>query len=331
MGARPCVYAPSVGICPPFRIGFRSFGRYLGRPTKVGPGGEQRLADTAGAGAHGAYGLQVAGLEGAEELLLRVPDTWPLLTVRWIEEGSAPTDDEGPPDESTVTFADGRAVVDHGRAGTIEIEREPAVATFRISKVRDPRALVHPYLGGAASIVGRWLGRETFHAGAFVCGSEAWAVLGARTAGKSSFLGWLHARGMPILADDIVVVAGGRAFAAPRSLDLREESAQRLALGEALGRVGARDRWRVTLEPVPLEVPLAGFVFLAWGEEVDVVPLEGHARLTRLAAELTIPDRPADPSALLELAALPALELRRPRDWDAFDAAGEALLAALGC
>jgi hypothetical protein len=289
-----------------------------------------RTADPAGAGAHGAYGLRVAGLEGAEDLLQHVPDDWPLLTVRWIEEGSAAIGEEGPPEESTVTFSDGRAVVDHGRAGTIDIERDPAVATFRIRRVRDPRALVHPYLGGAASIIGRWLGRETFHAGAFVCGSEAWAVLGARTAGKSSFLGWLHARGTPILADDIVVVAGGRAFAAPRSLDLREESARRLTLGDALGRVGARDRWRVKLEPVPLEVPLAGFVFLAWGDDVEVVPLEGRTRLTRLAAELTIPDRPADPSALLELAALPAVELRRPRDWDAFDSAGEVLLSALG-
>jgi hypothetical protein len=277
---------------------------------------------------HGAYGLRVEGLEGAEDLLLSVAEDWPLLTIRWIQEAAAGDGDDAEA-TATVSFSDGVAVARHGSSGTIEVEREPAVATFRIPRVRDPRALVHPYLGAAASIMARWLGREAFHAGAFMHAGAAWAVLGARTVGKSSLLGWLHARATRILADDVVVVDRGVAYAAPRSLDLREESAERLQLGEPLGRVGARDRWRVKLESVPSELPVAGFVFLSWSERLEVTTVLGRERLTRLATGLTIPGQPANASELIKLATLPCLELRRPRDWNALDAAGEALLAGL--
>lgn len=282
-----------------------------------------------GRAAAGAYGLRVAGLDGGEDLLLRADPGWPLLTVRWVEEAASDATIVEPR-ESTVTFCGGDfARVDHGPVGTIDVQREPAVATFRIRAARDPRALVHPYLGGAASIVSRWLGREVFHGGAFIHGGGAWVVAGDRTAGKSSLLAWLHRRGIGIAADDLVVVENGAAYAAPRSLDLRRESADALELGEPLGRVGARERWRVRLPEVPLSVPLAGFVFLQWADELEVAPVSGRARLRRLLEALTLPDLPTSPASALELAALPCLELRRRRDWRALDAAGDALLDAL--
>ena len=276
---------------------------------------------------HGAYGLRVEGLDGAEDLLLPVSPDWPLLTIRWVGEPSEPAMEETDA-EATITFGPSRAVIERGAGGRIEIEREPTVATFRIPRVRDPHALVHPYLGAAASVASFWLGREVFHGGAFLGRSGAWIVLGSRTAGKSSLLASLHARGCEILADDVVVVEHGRVFAAPRALDLRQESAEQLQLGEPLGRVGERDRWRVRLAPVPLAVPLAGVVFLRWSDGVEVVEVSGSSRLARLLEALTLPGRPADASTLLELSSLPCVELRRPRAWDALGAAGEAILAA---
>jgi hypothetical protein len=132
------------------------------------------------------------------------------------------------------------------------------------------------------------------------------------------------------VADDLLVLAQGAALAGPRTLDLRDDAAQRLGVGKPVGRVGARERWRVELGAVPWSAPLAGFVFLGWGDEVEVAGVTGRERLTRLSVQLTIPEIPADPQGLFDLAALPALELRRPRDWSRIDEAGSALLEAIG-
>lgn len=277
----------------------------------------------------GAYGFRIEGIDSADHLLVPAPPGSPTLAVRWVEDTSLPPETDDAEAESTVSFSANGAVIDVGSSGLVEIEREPAIATFRIRAASDPRGFVHPYLGWAASIVARWVGREVFHAGAFVSGSSAWAILGSRTAGKSSLLAWLHARGRAIVADDLLVVADGTAFAGPRSLDLREEAAARLGVGEPLGRISTRDRWRIDPGPVPWQVPLAGFVFLAWSDRVEIAEVTGRDRLARLTPHLTIPEVPADPPGLFELAALPALELRRPRDWSALDAAGDALLAAI--
>jgi len=278
----------------------------------------------------GAYGFVVEGLEGAESLLVPVEPGWPILAVRWVEDPDQANATSGAEAESTVRFTPEGAFIDVGSSGVVEIQRDPAVATFRLPAIPDRQALVHPYLGWAASIVARWLGREVFHAGAFVHDSKAWGVLGTRTAGKSSMLGWLHREGFPIVADDLLVLADSSALAGPRSLDLRDDAAERLGVGKPVGRVGARERWRVELAAVPWSVPVSGFVFLGWGDRVEVVGVTGRERLTRLSVQLTIPEIPADPQGLLDLAALPALELRRPRDWRRLDEAGAALLRAIG-
>jgi hypothetical protein len=279
---------------------------------------------------YGAYGLRIEGAAPARAMLQPVDAGLPLLRVRWARDPSPPPEAEHSPDGmSTAEFTRRGAVIDLGAAGAIDVRRASRTATFRMRAPRDPHALVHPYLGGAVAIVSRWLGREAIHGGAFVHGSAAWVVLGSRTAGKSSLLGWLHREGHAILADDVVVVERGCAFAAPRSLDLREDSAARLGVGESLGRVGARERWRVRLGPAPGLLPLAGFVSLAWGERVEVGRVTGAQRLEQLSAGLAMPQLPADAAAVLDLAALPALELRRPKDWGALDAAGHALLAAV--
>jgi hypothetical protein len=280
--------------------------------------------------AYGAYGMRIEGAAPARAMLQPVDADWPLLRVRWVRDQSPPPEEEPAADGlSTVVFSGRGALLDLGPSGSIQVRWRSPTVTFRMRAPRDPQALVHPYLGGAITIVARSLGREAIHGGAFVHDGAAWVLLGARTAGKSSLLGWLHREGRAVLADDVVVVEGGQAFAAPRSLDLREDTAARLGLGEELGRVGARERWRVVLGPVPSTLPLAGFVFLAWDDRVDVRRVAGRERLERLSASLTIPGLPADAATLLDLASLPTLELRRPKDWRVLDTAGHALLAAV--
>jgi hypothetical protein len=173
--------------------------------------------------------------------------------------------------------------------------------------------VVHPFLAFTAAVVARWAGRHCFHAGAIVANGAAWGVLGDQGAGKSSTLAWLHAHGWDILADDVLVIEGTRAFAGPRSLDLRADAAAALGMGENIGVLGARERWRVTTRDVAPEMPIGGFVFLEWGDEVTLETVEPQQRLGRLLAHLTIHLPPPDAVGLLDLAARPFWVLRRPR------------------
>jgi hypothetical protein len=69
-------------------------------------------------------------------------------------------------------------------------------------------------------------------------------------------------------------------------------------------------------------------MFLRWPDEVDTVAVGPRDLLGRLASSHTWRGLPADPVTLLDLAALPAWELRRPHGWSSFDRAGAALDAA---
>jgi hypothetical protein len=186
---------------------------------------------------------------------------------------------------------------------------------------------VHPYLAPAAAVIARWMGRESMHAGAFAVDGRALGVVGTREAGKSSTLAWLARDGIDVLCDDMLIVDGPRPLAGPRSIDLRRDAAERLGAGEPIGVTGARERWRLRLAPLARGATLAGWVFLAWGERVEVRQLPGPERLARLAAERGLRLPPARPDALLELTSLPAWELRRPRGWESLPAAADRLLA----
>ena len=272
-------------------------------------------------GEQGAYGFRVHGLGRAERLLSPAEPSWPSLTMR-CEPGPASAPAGG---GSTVTFTPAGAALDLGEAGTVEIVREPATAVVRGVPASDD-ALVHPYLAGAVSVLARWHDREAFHGGGVLFGSRAWGILGGQGAGKSSLLARLHADSRAVLADDVLVLdAAFDAFAGPRALDLREEASRRLGLGVALPELPHRARWRVELGAAPARAPLAGWVFLEWGERVELVPVGGAVRLQRLRAQLTTPEAPGRAAFLLELAALPVYVLRRPRSWDALAAAAAVL------
>ncbi|MEU7752722.1 hypothetical protein [Micromonospora sp. NPDC049171] len=255
----------------------------------------------------GVYGLRVHGLDEASELPPAEGAAlgWPAVRVGQL--------DTPPPPPVTLDGRRGTRILADGR--TLSVDRPRGTATFYGPPLAAD-VLAHPYLAPVATTVNRWAGRETFHSGAFVLAGRAWALLGPRTAGKSSLLAALAARGVSILTDDILVVDGGDAFAGPRCVDLR-----RPVPGVALPTrpVRAGDLLRVRLPAIAPHVPLGGWLFLRWGDEVTLTRLPGATLLARLASRRSFGQLPSDPGALLSLAALPAWELTRPRDWAALD------------
>lgn len=194
------------------------------------------------------------------------------------------------------------------------VDRVRGRAVYTTPRLPSPAALVHPFLAPVAAVMAYWHDREAFHAGAFVHGGGTWALVGDREAGKSTLLASLALEGVPVVCDDMLVIDGDVAFAGPRSIDLRAEAARRLAVGESLGEVGARERWRVRL-PLVDEAPLRGWVFLTWGDRLEWRAMRASSRIELLSAQrgLRLPAR--DPARLLDLVSLPSWELRRPRSW----------------
>jgi hypothetical protein len=258
---------------------------------------------------------------GAEALLVDAPPEWPQLELRHAVPGvEAPEQDSIGPERAELTL--------HG--GWVTIERDPARVTFRLPAAPPARDLVHPYLAPAAAVAARWAGRESFHAGAVVAGGGAWAVLGDKESGKSTTLAHLALGGHAVVSDDLLVVDGDHVLAGPRCIDLREGSAALLGAGEPLGVVGVRERWRMPLGPVPARTPLHGWVTLAWDDDVGVDALRGAERMLALLPFRSVQVEPTAPQDLVDFGALPVLRLRRPRRWDALDAARGRLLAMIG-
>jgi hypothetical protein len=182
--------------------------------------------------------------------------------------------------------------------------------------------IVQPGVAHLALAALRPLGRVALHAAAILVNGEAWAMVGTRKTGKSTLAYACHRAGSTVLTEDVLVLAGLRAFAGPRCLDLRSP-----VEGAELVRDG---RHRVTLPPAPAEAPLAGVVHLRWSDEVPPTlrALEPGERLKRLA-DISRGDAPwRGDVELLEVAALPGYELSRSQSGRVEDAAA-VLLAEL--
>jgi hypothetical protein len=271
-------------------------------------------------GEFGAYGLRLANVQRARRFLSPARASWPRLEIkRRVGETRAPHE----------WLTDSEALLKLQTGGEIQLHRGRGRATYIVPRRLRAAELVHPLLAPVAAVMAYWLGRECFHAGAFVAGGRAWAVIGARGAGKSTTIAELALQGVPIVGDDLLVVRDQTVFAGPRAVDLREDAARRLGAGESLGVVGARERWRLALPQLKPEIPLGGWVFLGWGDRVEAVPVSGSERLVRLHAGrgINLPSR--DPATLLELASLPGWELRRPKAWGSAGDALERLLDAV--
>jgi hypothetical protein len=203
------------------------------------------------------------------------------------------------------------------------------LAEVRLPTRPRPEELLHPYLGYVAAIAARWLERDCVHAGAVAIDGKAWGLVGARGHGKSSMLGWFAAEGYDVVCDDVLVVDRQGVFAGPRFVDLRPEAAKVLGAGEPIGRVGTRERWRLALGPIATRLPLGGWIFLEWSTRLEVGRAPAARRLSTLKDQLSLFTTPRDPASLLDLAALPAWELRRPQGWGSMAEAANRLLGAI--
>lgn len=250
-------------------------------------------------------------------MLVPARDSWPELAIERRTGG---------PFEGADRVSATRARLQLLNGGEIVIDWTGRRVTVTAPTSPTEEELIHPYLAPIAAVVSYWLERESFHAGAFAAGAGVWAILGERESGKSSTLAWLAQSGHSIVCDDMLILDGQASLAGPRSIDLRKEAAEALGVGEPLGVVGARERWRLAVGPVTDELPLVGFFFLAWGDRVGARLVPPSERLARLSAQRGVRLPPRDAAALLSFARLPGWEISRPRGWDSLALAGDRLL-----
>jgi hypothetical protein len=200
------------------------------------------------------------------------------------------------------------------------VQSYPSSILFDIGVEPAPDALVHPIATVPLAVLARWRGDVTLHAGAFAAGGYAWALIGRREAGKSTALGVLAQSGYPIVADDLLAVHNGVVHSGPHCVDLRPDAAERLGPTRDLGVFGPRRRFRLSSPPAPSSLPLGGFFLLDWHDAPSVavtrVALRDRVKLL-YELEYVALVGPADPRAVLDLAAMPSWRVTRPRDWDA--------------
>jgi hypothetical protein len=251
--------------------------------------------------------LQLTGVDAAASLLSPAQADWP----RYELVGRLGT----PALERHTVGAD--LAEFRSRGGVeIRIERVPGRAVFTSRPAPGPQELVHPLAAHLAAITAWWSGRECFHAGAYIAEGGVWALMGDRGSGKSSTLAVLATEGHSIVCDDMLVLDGLQPFPGPRSIDLRRETADRLGAGEPLGVVGDRERWRLMLDSIGDVPPLRGIVYLAWGEHLTVRKVDVARRLELLEEHRGVSLPLRSPAVWLSLAALPAWEVSRPREWE---------------
>jgi len=241
-----------------------------------------------------AFGFRIVGTPGEPWLAVRDCEDWPLLTFE--------RDPELP------------------QTGGVRVDA--ASLRARVPENWSDEHMLHPGLALAALDLAPVRGIDSVHAGAVLGPDGAWALVGTKEAGKSTLVGHFAALGAEVLTDDVLALEGDRCLAGPRFVDLRPTAAERMR-GTIAARGGTRGR--LLLPPAPASARLAGFVYLAWGDELALDPLPAPERLRRLAARRAEDRWPADSSLLLDLAALPAFELRRPKRWDLLDETAEVL------
>jgi hypothetical protein len=282
------------------------------------------LADNNGSSPSGAYGFRLVLTEPETAL----PDLVPLSGEEQIVTvtcrlASATTSLQRVEDHHVALLTrQGTGILVDGNRLAVEL-----LAPVPLSG----EALVHPVLTIPLSILARWRGDVTLHGGAFFHAGAAWGVIGERTAGKSSMLGVLGDRGVPIVADDLLVIDDGWARAGPRCVDLRPDVAPYLPAARDLGVVGTRPRFRLSTPAAPARAPLGGMFVLDWhdAEEAEIVPVPTWERLRILYRQEAIALLGfAEPAAFVQLLEFPMWRLRRRRDWAATPGAVERLLAA---
>lgn len=273
----------------------------------------------------GAYGFRLVSADPDLVLpdLAEQPASAPLVRIEW-QHASAIYDLEQVNEEGALLSQRG--------AGLLAVGRDPMLIIGSLPEASSPEAIVHPLSTLPLSVLAHWRGHATLHGGAFEWRDRAWAICGVQMAGKSSALASLAARGVPILADDLVVVDGNRVLAGPDCVDLRPDAAPRFAGARPLGIVAGRERWRLSTPPSSATAPLAGVVLLDWTDDARprLEPLPTEDRLAFIYGQhYAGVVGPPHPEALMALLEVPMWRFRRARDWATEAAAIDALLGAL--
>ncbi len=260
------------------------------------------------------YGLSIRSARPITDL--------PAIVSGWPEVEVVELGDEGPARPTSIEVDEQRATMPLDPTRHLLLERAGRRAMF-CGESLEPESLAHPYIGPVGTVFARWDGREAFHAGGFSYGGRTVAVLGGKEAGKSTLLAALSAAGATLVADDLIITDGRHAFAGPRCVDLRPDTLLRAPLSTP---VRAGERHRVRVGATPPKLALSGWLLLSWGEGPTLEPVPASELLALLARWRAWNALPSDPAQLLELAALPAWELRRPRTFRALGATVELLL-----
>jgi hypothetical protein len=298
---------------------------------------EPRVSSQPGAGNVALPGLYGFGLvtgdavDGFGSWCVAAPREWPTLHLRWerrVELAACLTDGRRLSTAPELSVQERTARVELPE-GCVTMRRDSGEVRFETATPPSIDELVHPLIGYAALAFSEWLGRDAFHAGVFLAGGRAWAMLGERGSGKSSTLAWLARHGQSVIADDLLFLDGRTAFVGPRAIDLATASATHLGWGDELEDVRRGFRRRLALDALSAEHELAGWISLKWGEQVSLTPVPPPERVPLLVEHGHHPNGTADWSRVLTLAALPTLELRRPRTLKSLDQAGDLLLGEI--
>lgn len=165
-----------------------------------------------------AYGLRIRSELAVPEFVPADEEAYPDVRVRFGRVDRRPSDPEGAhgcfhatPDEAYLFWkTHGAYVVRDGR----EIVVEPSTDPHRVPRL--------PLLGVALGILLFQRGLLTFHASAVSVDGGAAAFVGAKGAGKSTLAAALHARGHPLMTDDVLAATfsagpsrAGRPYVAP--------------------------------------------------------------------------------------------------------------------
>ncbi len=269
----------------------------------------------------GAYGFRIGGVGEAGALLNDVPGDWPEIEIR---------QESGPAEATELRVGTDDADLALITGGRVLITRQPPAAVFAVPVPLTIEEMVHPYLAPVASVHAVWRGWLPYHSGGVVVAGRVWGIVGGREVGKSSLAASFAVRGLPVVTDDVLVVDEDHfVYAGPRTLDLRRSAASHFGVGQDLGIVGRRERWRLNLEPVADRLPLGGWVFPAWGDEIRVERSGVANRLRCLAESRSVGGPDTNPKQLLRLTGLPAFNFVRPVDWDKNEEGVESLIRVL--
>src|SRR3712207_2153564 len=119
---------------------------------------------TANGHPRGAYGLTVTGLPDACRVLQPSPAAWPSFHVDVVAGSSTSVVTRWGPDDADIALWGG---------GVSRMRREPLTAVITLPAPPGDEAVVHPFLAGSSAVANWWLGRDSFHGGAFVADGGA--------------------------------------------------------------------------------------------------------------------------------------------------------------